>query len=66
MNFFFDENFDNNIADALHLIEGLEGKHEVKPIRRIFKAGIKDPNLIPKIAKSKGILVSFDRKALII
>ena len=64
MNFFFDENFDNNIPDALHLIEKLEGKHEVKPTRRVFKAGIKDPNLIPKIAKSKGILVTFDRKAL--
>lgn len=64
MIFFFDENFDNNIPDALDLLEKLEGLHSVSPTRRIFKPGIKDPNLIPKIAKQKGILVTFDRKAL--
>ncbi|ASV30557.1 MULTISPECIES: PIN-like domain-containing protein [Maribacter] len=64
MEFFFDENFDNNIPDALNLIEKLEGKHSVSPTRRIFKPGIKDPNLIPKISKKKGVLVTFDRKAL--
>ena len=64
MDFFFDENFDNNIPDALNLIEKLEGRHQVKPTRRVFKPGVKDPNLIPKISKKKGILVTFDRKAL--
>lgn len=64
MNFFFDENFSECVPNGLDIIERSTGKYRVYSTKTEFKPGLKDPILIPKIAKKKGLLVTFDRKAL--
>ena len=60
--FYFDENFSSSIARALNILVETESNIEIKSTSDVFGKGIKDVDLIPKIAKNKGILITHDRK----
>lgn len=61
MTFFLDENLPERVALALDALEGADG-NIVKHTALEFGKGVQDPDLIPKIKKCNGILITNDDK----
>lgn len=62
MDFYFDENIPDRIAQALNYLEGENRKHNVFYTGKEFKTGIIDVELFPLISKAKGIFITNDLK----
>jgi hypothetical protein len=61
MIFYFDENLPHQLAEALNILEA-RGKDGVKVFstKSIFGGGIKDEDLIPRIAEENAFLITQD------
>lgn len=57
MKYFFDENFSPKLARAMN---ELDAKNEIFSSVDVFKRGLPDELLIPKIGEQKGILITQD------
>ena len=63
MDFYFDENLPERVANAINALE--EGEpYNIYHTAVVFSKSIKDPDLIPLIKEKNGILVTNDLKML--
>lgn len=64
MDFFLDENFTHYIPEALNALEKYKGENRVFAVEKVWRKGIPDLELFPKIKAKNGIYLTQDVKNL--